>query len=218
MGFSPVSGLSEAALEAALDAALPAITDGKRLASTGETGSSGNPVAEGVFPALWELVEEKEVTGSAVQTIDFAATLDGDVDGAYMIIGQVKNDTGGSASNYLRINGATAIGDFQLTFFNNTTITGARTAGGSITMCPVFAGKDGWFETILPTPKASALTRYYFANMSRNASAAISDQRVQAEITTPSSSTKITSLGVGSSAAAGLGVGSKFWLARRKTS
>lgn len=210
-------GVTPEELNDALDAALPAVTDGKRLAATGELGSSGSAVVEGVFPALWELLEEKTVTGAAVQTLDFDTALDGDVDGAYKVIGQVKNDTGGSAATYLRLNGATAVGDYQQTFFNNATLTGARTAGGSIPICPVFASRDGWFELLLPTPKASALTRYVFSNNSRNASGSISDQRMQAEISTPSSSTKITSLGIASSVASGLGVGSKFWLARRKS-
>lgn len=210
-------GVTPEELDDALDAALPAVTDGKRLAATGESGGSGNAVVEGVFPGLWELVEEKTVTGSAVQTLDFDATLDGNVDGAYMVIGQVKNDTGTTAVIHPRINAATAVGDMQMTFFNNTTITGARSAGASIEICRAFTGKDGWFELLLPTPKASALTRYAFANNSRNASGSISDQRMQAEITTPASTTQITSLGVAASVASGLGVGSKFWLARRKS-
>ena len=89
-------------------------------------------------------IEAKTFTANA-STFTFAATLDGNTDGTYELIGKIKSNSGSGAFDYvaLRPNGQTSN---QLSAHNF--ISGASTvSGGALTFLPIGFAKSGAFFT-----------------------------------------------------------------------
>ena len=178
-------------------------TTGKLLASEAPAGGSG----------AMTLIETITIA-VAVQNVDFIATLDGDNDGSYRMVGHLISDSnaGGFITCTLRVNGVnpgTVIGSLIYQDF-----TAAGTAIGTIistaALGSVVATTGRFMDFIMefPNPESAFSSRWYSLISAERTT--LYDQRFSISFATPSA--KITSLGIGSDKANGIGIGSKFSL------
>ena len=159
----------------------------------------------------WEMVEEI-VIASAVTTQDFTATLDGDVDGAYVIEGRVVNDQGSNAGLSMRINGATWAVNRQYLQATSTTISAARDTGIQFAFANATTATN--FKVEINAIKTGDV-RNAWTREARGSTTTIMVTNIVFDITTPANSVNITSLGLISDLASGIGIGSVLRLWKR---
>jgi hypothetical protein len=177
-----------------------------------DAGVAAAQLAASVQPNGWIFVEEKTQAANGT-TFDFNTAINGDVDGDYMITGQITPATSGE-SFQLRINGATASGQCQYLSCLSTTLTGAAVASYTImchgtqnqpsqimlTLLGCQTGKLRTYNCIVTEQNGSVATKYDYAGL----------------ISTPNSATNITSIGIYSYGATGIKAGTKLTLYKRK--
>lgn len=157
----------------------------------------------------WQLIDRKVVSGSAIQTYDFAPTIaiSGDVDLAYMIFGFVVNDNALTANINLRINAADIAANRQTMTASSTTLAGARDTTINFGALPTTKS----MSFMLWIPKAATGNiRHCIITTAFNSSTAIEKHEYAFDITTPATSTNITSLGIGADQTTGLGLTSEL--------
>lgn len=162
---------------------------------------------------IWEMVEEITI-GSAVTTQDFTATLDGDVDGAYMIEGRIVNDQVSNASINIRINSANWATNRQYNSASGTSVTASRDTATNMALA-IANGGYTQFRTFFPCV-ITGDGRTCYTIETRGNTTSLANITFTHDITTPANSVNITSLGVASSIASGIGVGSVLRLWKRR--
>lgn len=156
------------------------------------------------------LVEERVIT-TASQTEDFTG-LDGDADGLYIIEGRLVNGTGSSSNYSIRANGAAVAGSRQILSVEGSSVSGG--ADTSLTIVGAAAGNTADFEALMSS-SVSGATRHLICRAA-NEGGTFGILLVNMKLTTPSSGTNITSVGVAASVADGVGVGSIIRLWKRQ--
>jgi len=159
----------------------------------------------------WELVEEKVFAGGA-QTYDITG-LDGDADGGYMFEAATINDGGGYSDCTLRLNGATAIGHWQTVRYRNAVVTAASGSTLNILLSSS-TSISVFFLTIPASRTGDARGGFIFCH---DGGTTIQNWLKSFEFTTPASGTNITSIGLTSNIANGLGVGTVMRVWKRAT-
>ena len=160
------------------------------------------------------LIETITIAGTAVQNVDFIATLDGNNDGSYRMVGHLISDSneGGYISYTLRANGVkpgTVLGSLIYQDFTALgTAIGTIVSTAALGSVVATTGRTMDFIMEFPNPESAFSPRWYsLISVQRTTQY---DQRFSISFATPS--TKITSLGIGSDKANGIGIGSKFSL------
>jgi len=166
-------------------------------------GQSGLPFK------TWQLIDRTVVAGAAVQTYDFAPTVavSGNADLAYMIFGFVVNDDASTANIGLRLNGAAVANNRQYLTASSTTLAGARDT--TVTFGALPTTKSMSFMLWIPKA-ATGNVRHCIVTTAFNSSTAIEKHEYAFDITTPSTATDITSLGIGADQASGIGLTSEL--------
>lgn len=170
-------------------------------------GGAANP-AWNTFTNRFELVEENNIS-SAVQAYDFTG-LDGDTEGTYILEIRVVNDNGGTASYAIRLNQANWAGRRQYHNASNTSVA----AGRDTTIYLYSAVANGTTTIIQHFPAMkSGEVRQSIGRGANDAGASMASMTNTFDITTPSTATNITAIGIGANVASGIGVGSvlRLW-------
>lgn len=157
--------------------------------------------AGGGIQSGYELIEEIIVT-SAVQTQDFASALDGNNDGGYIIEIYLVNDDGSTSVVNLRINGA----DWAVTRsrLRQTGISVAGLRDNNINFGAPITSSEATF--IIRIPKSSTGNRRHVISEVAEDSTNVVQSKYTFDVTTPTSATNITSLGIASTVVSGIGV------------
>lgn len=163
-------------------------------------------MAESGLPfKTWQLIDRKVVAGSAIQNYDFAPTIaiSGNKDLAYMIFGFVVNDDASTANVGLRVNGAAIACNRQTLTASDTTIAGARDT--TTTFGAVPTTKTISFMIWIPKA-ATGNIRHCIITTALNSGTSLEKHEYAFDITTPATSTDMTSLGIGTDQTSGLGL------------
>lgn len=163
------------------------------------------------------LIEQIEVTGAAVQTLDFATTLDGDADRGYMMEWWIKNGAAATVIYSLRLNGAAAAGTRQRITAGTSTIAGAYVSGAVVGTLATNAGTGSQLITrvTIPFTKSGGLERFaegYHSHIDASTNHPAWGGNFY-HFTTPAVGVKITGVGLSADTAAGIGVGTigRLW-------
>lgn len=178
-----------------------------------DAGVTAAKLAAGVIGTGWKWIETKTITGSAVTSFDFAATLDGNTEEDYMIISRIV--TVASDSIQLRMNGATAAGYSQQIIAVGSAL--ATTDGGNYTIFATVYHSDSipaYFVTVINC-RTGLLKQYVSLGTSGYGAGHTRSYQYGGYIDTPNAATNCTSLGAYSYSAGNIGVGSTFVLYKR---
>ena len=171
---------------------------------------------------IMQLIEEIEITGAAVTNFDFATVLDGNNDGGYMIEGFYINDsTAGNSNLRMRFNAAQCVTDRSFVYQTGaSTLTGGYQAGGATPNIVGAEDADGTAVQsafIFNMPISTTGQERFWSSVSSKAvagSGRVGIFSIEGRMTTPNTATNITSIGVVSDIANGIGIGSIFRLWR----
>lgn len=165
--------------------------------------SGGSPVSVGggggnLATALgsYEFVEEKTYSGGGTTSLDFDTTLNGDSDYGYRI--EVHMKAAIVTSLNLRINGADASGQTQILYGYGTSI-GAIRYSSSIIYLSGYIGASGYAHCVMDVPNSvsnSGLRSVLGHTQDDDGTGNVRDFHLSGNISTPSISTNITSLGI----------------------
>ncbi len=158
----------------------------------------------------WELLERKEVSGSAVQSLTFSG-LNGNTDGFYMIIGHVINDDASTTIVTLEPNGLATNQDYERAILN----AGVWSLGTGTTMeiARCATGQHNIFQCRF-YPATGQSRPYFVQGVRRQASG---DHRaINYWGGWEETSTNVTSIDIQSDVASGIGIGTVICLYRLK--
>ncbi len=158
----------------------------------------------------YELIEVINIS-SAVTTQDFSTVLDGDNDGGYIIELNIVNGAAASTNYSIRVNAATWAVNRQYIYATSTTLSGARDTGTSILAIATSAGDgdEGIAFVRIPFSKTGRQRLAYCEGSHAGSTTSFVELfNMFIQVTTPATTTNITSLGVVASQTSGIGVGS----------
>lgn len=147
----------------------------------------------GVKIGFMQLVETKTFA-VATNAVDFSATLAGNTDGHYRIVARI-NDVSAVSELYLRLNGGAGAGTSQRLDCDGVGVSTDNAANLRVGVC--YNGVSGAL-LIIDVVTIDGVNKQYFSNCRGGHVNNILDSFV-GNITTPNSSTEITSLGIGCS-------------------
>lgn len=153
----------------------------------------------------WLMLGYTKLSGAAT-TYDFPVTLADALYTGYRVTIHYVNGYAGVSRPILRINGASAQGYNQLLTANNTAITASRFTN-VLYVADTPQSLYGSYDYHIENSIASISGRRSFSFCSTGTSSILL-YMMTSDITTPASTTEITSLGVGSTQTDGLGVNS----------
>lgn len=163
----------------------------------------------------WTLVERITI-GSAQQNQDFAAVLSGNVDLGYKIKCFIKNDAAASPLYSLRVNGSAMVSDRRYINAASASVSTATTASSNVIMVLGDTADEGTFEAVLDYSRTGFERLWRFASSKFSGSTDVLEETIgRLKMTTPATSTNITSLGLGCNTVAGIGVSSILELYRK---
>lgn len=157
----------------------------------------------------WILVERITIAGAAATTQDFATALNGDVDLGYKVCAFIKSDAAGDAIFSLRVNGATIAANRRYIQAVSTTVSTAATASATGMLTTDVTSDEGAFEAYLSFARTGYERFWRFWTSKSSGSTDYQEEFFGTfRMTTPNTATNITSLGVVSDTASGIGIGS----------
>lgn len=166
----------------------------------------------------WQFVERITI-GSAVTTQDFTTVLDGNSDLGYRIVASIIAGSSTYPAYSLRVNGATIACNRRYIFASSTTVATAATDSSIfiLGLQPTSGtAKEGGFSAILNYSRTGYERLWRFHGTKANAVVDWQEEFTGTlRMTTPNTSTNITSLGVHCNAANGIGVGSILTLYKK---
>lgn len=165
--------------------------------------------------AHMQLIEELSI-GSSVTTADLATVLDGNTDGGYSLIGYIVSDATVAPTYTIRLNGADwAVNRSNIIVTGAAAYTGAYNTTATILGLQANSGtiKKGYFNLFMPIMRSGYdRVAWGLASKMNNTTTTVEHSQFTYNITTPSSATNITSIGLSASQTNGIGAGSKFKL------
>lgn len=158
---------------------------------------------------------ETEVLSAAETTHDMDTTLDGDTMGGVLLAAYIESDATVAANYTIRLNGADMAGSRARQVQSNTTVTGVIDTTVTVLGLQANSGTTykGTFWFYMPFPKSGEdRVAYAWASHNGNTTYTLENSMYVYSITTPSTATNITSIGLSSSQTDGLGINSRFKL------
>ena len=189
----------------------------------GDVTITGDVEIDGALtvPGVLTLVETITIAGSAVTNSDFTTTLDGDNDAEYVIKAHIINPLGSQVTYTPRINGAAWAGTRQHAIFYGTAGSSINTTNNTSVLTLDDTGQvpdEGDLVLYIDHPLSGVsverLARFESSSADVTANQPDSIYIGRFYYTTPSSGTNITSLGIQSDTASGIGIGSVLKLFR----
>jgi len=167
--------------------------------------------ANAVTGNIWELIEERVI--SSASTTETFSSLNGNSDGSYMLQFALINDQGSSSNYNLQLNGSNWACDSERLTASGATVSSAN--GTEILICSAQTMEGSAGLLTIPALRTGDL-RMANCYWHERTGANTQTKWYGYNITTPANSVNITSLGVTSTTASAIGIGSvlRLWKVR----
>lgn len=167
---------------------------------------------------MWQLVCSETVE-KAITTYNFPVPIYGDLDGGYKIEFHQVNDNVAAANTRMNINMVNLVTNDSVIYYI-ASVAAIYTASYTLsaTIAGAGGGADNWCTSTFYIPFSAQGERFMFSRLSRASPSfpPVHAYQPKDRITTPGTTTEITSLGFTSTAIGGIGVGSRFKLYKLK--